>query len=853
MRFLLIKVPQNNEYTHENSLSFLSSLGGKATKKSIFSILKPVEHGTIFSLNIISMQQNIYFVVGTTDGELEHLKNQLLAQYGKADITELETFDPLENLNPANIDITEVALSKSSYIPIKTTSGAGETDPIVSILSTISRSPDPKAFFWVQLILQPADSSWQSGALSKINSLNAAETKTSAMQNDVAQMQEKIKYHGYRAFMRLVTDSKANTQILFNSFNAYTNPAGNKFTTKPLGMFGNNNKLIAATRYHEPYGAQFLLNTLEIATLWHMPNGKMGIPNIVWGKHLQLDPPENLPIAHEDMSDEEKGNITFIGKTNYKNREHIFGVKAKDRLRHLYIVGKTGTGKSWFIDNMAIEDIRKGAGVAVLDPHGDAIDTIMQYIPKNRINDVCYFNPADPEYGYPLNLLEVSNPAQRELMVSGIIGIFYKLYSNSWGPRLEHILRNVLFTLINVPDATLPDVIRILNDKKFRDKVLEQINDPMLTMFWKKEFEGMSEKFANEAVAPILNKVGQFVTSPLIRKIISHPKSKVKIEELMDNKKIFLCDLSQGKIGEDNATLLGSMLITKIQIAAMNRAFQAEEDRVPFYLYVDEFQNFATSSFTKILSEARKYKLGLTLANQYITQIDEDVMAAIMGNVGTITCFNVGAKDSEIMYKEFGGTLAPEDLTTLERHQMVIRMMIDNVMSPAFTYQSLSLPKNISGHKDKIIEASRRQYGLKINPHQYDASPVQQTVVPEQPVQNKPVQQQQPTQPQRQPMQQNQNQQQRPQQHNNQQNQQQRKPQPHSNQQLDQKRNNPPKQNQPNAQPQQNQNVNAQPNPNTQTQSTQPQPNQPQQPTNQAQGGNTPLTSSQTISLHQPI
>ncbi len=720
MRFLLIKVPQNNEYTHENSLSFLSSLGGKTAKKSIFSILKPADIGTVFSLNIISMQQNIYFVVGTTTAELEHLKNQLLAQYGKADITEIEKFDPLENVDSSQIDISEIALSKSSYLPIKVASGAGETDPIVSVLSAISRSPDPKAFYWVQIILQPADPSWQSGVLSKINAINAAATKTSSMQNEVSQMQEKIKYHGYRVFMRLVTDSKSNTQVLFNAFNAYTNPVGNRFTTKPLGMFGNNNKLIAATRYHEPYGAQFLLNTLEIALLWHMPNGKMGIPNIVWGKRLQLDPPENLPIAHEGMTDEEKGNITFIGKTSYKNREHIFGIKAKDRLRHLYIVGKTGTGKSWFIDNMAIEDIRKGAGVAVLDPHGDAIDTIMQYIPKNRINDVCYFNPADPEYGYPLNLLEVHNPAQRELMVSGIIGIFYKLYSNSWGPRLEHILRNVLFTLINVPDATLPDVIRILNDKKFRDKVLEQINDPMLTMFWKKEFEGMSEKFANEAVAPILNKVGQFVTSPLIRKIISHPRSKVKIEELMDNRKIFLCDLSQGKIGEDNATLLGSMLITKIQIAAMNRAFQAEESRVPFYLYVDEFQNFATSSFTKILSEARKYKLGLTLANQYITQIDEDVMAAILGNVGTITCFNVGAKDSEILYKEFGSTMTPEDLTTLDRHQMIIRMMIDNVTSPAFTYHSLSLPKNISGHKDKIIEASRRQYGLKINPQHFE-------------------------------------------------------------------------------------------------------------------------------------
>lgn len=729
MRFLLIKVPQNNEYTPENSLSFLSSLGGKSAKKSIFSILKPSEEGTIFSLNIISMQQNIYFVVGTTEGELEHLKNQLLAQYGKADISEIDSFEPLDQLQETDIDVTEIGLAKSTYLPLNSLVANEESDPLVSVLSTISRSPDPKAFFWVQLLLVPTDTSWQSAVIERINKINAAEVKTSSMQTEVAQLQEKIKYHGYKTYMRLITDSKSNTQILFNSFNAYTNPAGNRLAIKPLGIFGSQSKLIEAIKTHRPHGAQFLLNNLEISMLWHMPSGKMGIPNIVWGKRLQLDPPENLPIAYENMPEDEKQDITFIGKTNYKNRPHIFGLKSKDRLRHLYIVGKTGTGKSWFIDNMAIEDIRKGHGVAVLDPHGDAIDTIMEYIPKNRINDVCYFNPADPEYGYPLNLLELENPEQKELMVSGIIGIFYKLYAHSWGPRLEHILRNVLFTLINTPDATLPDVIRILNDKKYRDKILQQINDPVLMMFWKKEYEGMSEKFANEAVAPILNKVGQFVTSPLIRKIISYPKSKVKIEELMNNRKIFLCDLSQGKIGEDNATLLGSMIITKIQIAAMNRAFLPESERVPFYLYVDEFQNFATQSFTKILSEARKYKLGLTLANQYITQIDEEVMAAILGNVGSITCFNVGAKDSEIMYKEFGGTMTPEDLTTMDRHQMIMRMMIDNVTSPAFTYQSLSLPKNVSGHKDKIIEASRKKYGLKVTAQQN---------IPSEPIQNSP-------------------------------------------------------------------------------------------------------------------
>ena len=461
--------------------------------------------------------------------------------------------------------------------------------------------------------------------------------------------------------------------------------------------------------------SSYILNTLELATIWHLPNREINIPNIAWGKRFALDTPDNLPIAYENMSDEEKKDLTFIGKTQYKNKDVIYGIRGKDRLRHVYIVGKTGSGKSWLINNMAIEDIRKGAGIAVLDPHGDAIDAIMDFIPKSRINDVCYFNPADPDYAYPLNILEVHNNSQRELIVSGIIGIFYKLYSNSWGPRLEHILRNVLFTLVYTENATLADILRILSDAKYRKKIVDTIEDPLIKQFWKSEFDGMSDKFANEAISPILNKVGQFVTSPLIRKVIAYPKSKVNIQEIMDNKKIFLCDLSQGKLGEDNATLLGSMLITQIQISAMNRAFIAEDKRVPFYLYVDEFQNFATSSFTKILSEARKYKLGLTLANQYITQIDPLIMGAIFGNIGSITSFNVGAKDADIIYKEFGSEIEAEDLTTMNKFQMLTRITIDGSMSKTFSSYSLTLPKNISGHREKIIEQSRKRYGVKLD------------------------------------------------------------------------------------------------------------------------------------------
>ncbi len=713
MKFLLIKVPRNNEYTTQQAYGLFSSLFIQPKSKGITSLFTKIAPA-YFSFNIISLNQNIYFIVGSTDNVSEHLYNQILAQYQKADVSEL----PLESLineeRLAGATFAELNLSGNNFLPIKNLEGTMEVDPITSVLSSMSRSADPRAFFWVQIIVKAADNSWQSKALQTISKLSSAEVVSQSAQSKIAQIQEKIKFSGFYCNTRLIADSASNLNALSSSFNIYANPVGNYFKLSKPG-FMKEKKLFEAILTHSPYGTSNILNIAEIASIWHMPKGNQDIPNIMWGKKLVLDGPEDLPVARPDMPDEEKKDLTFIGKATYKNRPQIFGITAKDRLRHLYIVGKTGTGKSVLLVNMAIEDIRKGHGIAFLDPHGDAIDIILKYIPKNRINDVCYFNPSDPEYAYPLNILEVRNESQRELMVSGIIAIFYKIYSYSWGPRLEHILRNVLFTLIYAQDATLPDVMKILHDKSYRAKVLERISDPQIHQFWTKEFDSMTEKFRDEAIAPILNKVGQFVTSPIIRRVIQWPKSKVHISELMDNKKIFLCDLSQGKLGEDNAALLGSMIITQIQVATMNRAFIPEEQRVPFYLYVDEFQNFATTSFSKILSEARKYKLGLILANQYITQIDEDVMNAILGNIGSIACYNVGAKDSEILYKEFGGAVEAEDLSNgLDKFQMIMRMMMSQTMSQPFTFYTLPLPKNISGHQDKIIEASRRQFGVKL-------------------------------------------------------------------------------------------------------------------------------------------
>lgn len=372
-------------------------------------------------------------------------------------------------------------------------------------------------------------------------------------------------------------------------------------------------------------------------------------------------------------------------------------------------------GKSTLIANMAISDFKKREGVAVIDPHGDLCEILLDYIPSYRINDVVYFNPADKEYPATLNPLEVENPAQKELVASGIVSIFYKLYSYSWGPRLEHILRNTLLSLLEVPDTTLVDVPKILTNKNFRQKVSDKLADPVLKRFWTDEFEKMPERLQKEAISPILNKVGQFVTSPLIRNIIGKPKSSFNLERIMNEGKILLANLSAGKLGEDNSALLGAMLITKIQLASMGRVNIPEEERRDFYLYVDEFQNFATTSFIKILSEARKYRLCLTLANQYMAQLNEKVQAAILGNAGTLISFLVGAEDGKILENEFGEKFSQSDLVSLSNYQIIIKLAIDKLTSNPFFATTLPLSISRNQNREKVIKVSRERYGRKTN------------------------------------------------------------------------------------------------------------------------------------------
>ena len=404
--------------------------------------------------------------------------------------------------------------------------------------------------------------------------------------------------------------------------------------------------------------------------------------------------------------------VTVFAETTFRNELKKFGIKPDDRRRHMYLIGKTGMGKSTVQENMIVEDIRAGRGVAVVDPHGDLAEKIIEYIPADRINDVIYFNPADMEYPIAFNVVESVDPSQRHLIASGLIGVFKKLWADSWGPRLEYILRNAILAILDYPGSTLLAVTRMLSDKPFRKKVIAKIQDPVVKAFWVNEFAGYADKFAAEAVSPIQNKVGQFLSSALIRNIVGQVKSSIDMREIMDEGKILIMNLSKGRIGEDNSALLGAMMITKIQLAAMSRVDIPEEQRKDFYLYIDEFQNFSTESFANILSEARKYRLNLIMAHQYIEQLDETVRAAVFGNVGTLVVFRVGATDAEELVKEFTPVFIEEDIVNLPKYEMYLKLMIDGISSDPFSARGLPplSDEEKTDSKGKVIKVSRERY-----------------------------------------------------------------------------------------------------------------------------------------------
>ncbi len=414
------------------------------------------------------------------------------------------------------------------------------------------------------------------------------------------------------------------------------------------------------------------------------------------------------------MIDPDNDKVTYFAETDSRHNRRKFGIKAGDRSKHVYVIGKTGMGKSTLLENMAIQDIVNGHGIAFIDPHGGTAEKLLEYVPEERIKDVLYIAPFDMEYPVSFNIMEDVGPNKRHLVVNGLMSVFEKIWEDAWSARMAYILQNTLLALLEYPGATLLAVNRMYTDKEFRNKVVSHVTDVSVKSFWIDEYAKYTDKYAQEATPAIQNKIGQFAGNPLIRNMIGQPKSSFSLREIMDEKKIMIVNLAKGRVGEGNARLLGSMLITKLYLAAMSRSDEKASAlaKLPqFYLFVDEFQSFADRSFADILSEARKYKLNLTMAHQYIEQMDEEVRDAVFGNVGTMVVFRVGAYDADVLEKEFAPTFTAEDLVSLGLRQIYLKLMIDSVSSAPFSATTLPPiePPEVS-YVDKIIEYSRKTF-----------------------------------------------------------------------------------------------------------------------------------------------
>jgi CxxC-x17-CxxC domain-containing protein len=413
-------------------------------------------------------------------------------------------------------------------------------------------------------------------------------------------------------------------------------------------------------------------------------------------------------------------DVIYFARTDFRGKDKLFGIKRNDRRQHVYVIGKTGTGKSVMLNNMIVQDIANGEGVCVVDPHGELVEGVLEKIPPERLKDVIYFNPADTDYHIGFNVLELPDPKYKHLVASGLMGIFTKIWANVWSARMEYIMNNAILALLETPNSTLLGIIRILVDKDYRQKIIANVSDPVVKAFWIHEYEAWQDKFRNEAIAPIQNKVGQFLSTALIRNIVGQSHSTIDIFDIMNTGKIFLVNVSKGRIGEDNSSLLGAMLITKIQLSAMERVRIPEDERVDFYLYVDEFQNFATDSFASVLSEARKYRLNLILAHQYVGQLVTDAASskstkirdAIFGNVGTMIIFRVGATDAEFLEPEFEPEFVIMDIVNLPNYHIYLKLMVSGVTSRPFSASTLP-PFNMKDRAmdvQEIIEYSRKRY-----------------------------------------------------------------------------------------------------------------------------------------------
>lgn len=725
LTFLQIKLPPDNEIETKAAEHMFSNLMGfkKSFWKSLFTGQDRI------SFEIISKAEGISFYVVTPDEISSLVEKQINAAYPSA---EIDIVKPVEIWDRGKYTkITELKLKAPAYYPIKVYENL-KNDSLSSITSAMSKM-GPREAIAVQYVIQPADDSWRMAGRRFISSVKARaanpEKRTNINEKFLEGIESKIGNPGFNTKIRIVSisdtkqEAESLIQNLVTAFEQFTDATYNRFAKK---TFISSKKLIRDFIYRkisikkielpimgiQLYSNVSILNNVEMATVFHFPNKNVGTPNIVWLGARRSSAPIELPDENEGV---------YLGKSVFRGVEKKVFMRDEDRKRHCYIIGQTGTGKSELMKWIALQDIKRGEGVAIIDPHGTDIDDILQKIPPERMNDVILFDAADSERPCGLNLLEAHTEEERNILINAFIALLYKLYDPNkqgiMGPLLERTIRNVMLTAMVDPESTMVDVLRLLIDESYHKKFLDKLTDPLVKRYWIDEVAHTSQSRKGETMGYFVSKFDRFLTDKTMRNIIGQSKSSFNFDDVMSQKKILLIDLAKGKIGEENSNFIGLLFVPRILAAALKR-HKIKGDFPNFFLFVDEFQNFATPDFATILSEARKYKLNLTVVHQFIQQLTDEIKDAIFGNVGTICAFRVGVDDAEYLEPQFQPNFTKQDLSNLPVGNAYMRLLVKGQPTPPFSlfidWDEISSPKKDPETAQQIRELSRNKYGVPV-------------------------------------------------------------------------------------------------------------------------------------------
>ncbi|MBD3250418.1 MAG: type IV secretion system DNA-binding domain-containing protein [Candidatus Pacebacteria bacterium] len=712
---LLVRLPKDNEIKIDAAEQMFAGLYS-LHKGGFFSFAKK-QH--VVGFEIVALKEKLAFYVTCSRDVRDLVEKQIHGAYPAAHIKEVDEVN-IFNEN-GQVEFASVRLDQADFYPIKIYNDL-PTDGLSLITSAMSKMGEGEGAV-LQILLQPVGGRWKKkgNRYMQRQKKKEADPDQATYSHDPKEMEaisDKVSKPGFKVSVRMVVSSKnqglaeSHLNNMVGSFAQFTS-AYNSF--KKARIWIKHLFMIDFIYRYMPlfHKGTFILNTAELATIFHFPNKTVETHHIEW--LIAKNAPAPNQIAQDGL---------YIGKSHYRGEVRQVYMRLKDRRRHTYIIGKTGTGKSEFLKQMILQDIEQGRGVAAIDPHGDFVEDILELMPPERAEDVIYFNPIDRERPLGLNIMEAYNDDQKHFVVSSIINLMYKLYdphrTGIIGPRFEHAIRNAMLTVMSKENSTFIEVVRVLTDENFVKQLLPYIKDPIVKRYWTDQIAQTSDFHKSEVLDYIVSKFGRFVTNKTMRNIIGQPQSAFDFRKAMDEQKIILCNLSKGQMGEEDAKFLGLILVPKILTAAMSRQDAPMEQRPDFFLYVDEFQNFATQDFATILSEARKYRLNLTVANQYIGQIDEDVKNAVFGNVGSIISFRIGVTDANFLQHEFTPTFNETDLTNVEKYHIYMKTIVDNEPVPPFSVSLLKDMDKIEARKnpklaEMIKQLSRLKYGKDVD------------------------------------------------------------------------------------------------------------------------------------------